>query len=74
MGEGDICHLCFEDIYELCKHILRRISKYGNGPRHSNISRVTILANDRVSRVELGNLLESLKHVLLVHLMSNLIH
>ena len=39
MGKGDISHLTYPKICDLCMHISRRKSKYGKGPRDS-ISRV----------------------------------
>lgn len=74
MAKGVISLLSFEDISELCRHISRRVSKYGKESRHSNNARVTILASGGVSRVELGNFLERFRKIFWVLLVRNLIH
>lgn len=51
----------FAIICELCKHISIGRSKYGKGPRDTNISRVTKSTTSGVCRVELGNLFENFK-------------
>lgn len=69
---GDISQLSFVKYCELCKHISRGRSKCGKGPRYSRIFRVTKSTIGRVSRVELGYLLEIFTTYILVTLSDQL--
>jgi hypothetical protein len=71
MGKGDISHLTYPEICDLCKHISRGKSKYGKGPRDS-ISRVNKSSIGGVSREDIGNLLDNFKTKILSTLGSQL--
>jgi hypothetical protein len=60
MGSGDISHLPFVDICNLCRKYSRSRAKSGKGIRDT-FSRVTKSTTGGVTRVELGNLLEYFK-------------
>jgi hypothetical protein len=60
MGVGDISHLPFPKIAELCKKYSRGKAKRGIGQR-DNVTRSTKSISNGVTKIELGNLLESFK-------------
>jgi len=60
MGKGDISHLTYLEICDLCKHISWGKSKYCKGPRDV-ISKVNKLVDNGVSRAEIGNLFDNFK-------------
>jgi len=60
MDSNDIYYLPFTDICNLCRKYSRNIAKSGKGIRDT-FSRVTKSIARRVTRVELGNLLEYFK-------------
>jgi hypothetical protein len=61
MGKGDISHLTYPEICDLCMN-----SKYGKGPREDKS------AIHGVSRVDIGNLLDNIKIYILSTLGSQL--
>jgi len=58
MSKGDVSQLTFEKNCEWCKHIPQQRAKYGKGPQHPTISRVSKFASSMVSRVEPDHLLK----------------
>jgi hypothetical protein len=55
IGAGHISQMTYDDIYELCKHYSRGITKSGKGPRDL-ASRVTKLSRGGVTRTEIRNM------------------
>jgi hypothetical protein len=60
MGAGDISHLPFPKIAELCKKYSRGKTKRGIGQR-DNVTRSTKSISNGVTKTELGNMFESFK-------------
>ena len=54
MSKGDVSQLTFEEICELCKHISRGKVKYGNSHKDPVMAKVSKLASDSVSQLNLA--------------------